>query len=96
MSPRRTCPNGHVFNKTSDCPVCPFCEQEHAPKDGWLSRLGAPARRALEAEGIADLKKLAQWTEKEVLALHGVGPASLPKLREALAAEGLEFKRSGS
>lgn len=91
MSPRRTCPNGHVFDKTSDCPTCPICEKVQAPQAGWLSRLGAPARRALEAEGIADLKKLAQWTEKEVLALHGMGPASLPKLRAALAKEGLEF-----
>ncbi len=94
MSPRRTCPNGHVYNKTSDCPICPVCDNERAPKDGWLSQLSAPARRALETEGIADLKKLARWTEKEVLALHGMGPASLPKLREALAAEGLQFKGS--
>ena len=93
MSPRRTCPNGHVYNKSSDCPVCPICEKEHAPKDGWLSLLSAPARRAVEEEGISDLKKLAQWTEKEVLALHGVGPASLPVLREALTQEGLEFKK---
>lgn len=92
MIPMRTCPKGHRYNKTSDCPTCPRCEALKAPKSGWLSRLSGPTRSALEHAGIADLKELARWTEKEVLALHGVGPASMPTLREALEEAGLAFR----
>jgi hypothetical protein len=44
----RICPNGHHYVKSSDCPVCPFCEADRKPKKGFLSLLSAPARRALE------------------------------------------------
>lgn len=57
-----------------------------------LRSLGAPARRALEREGLTTASQLAQSTEREILSLHGVGPASLPALRKALAVEGLAFK----
>ncbi len=92
MSPVRTCPNGHRFNKTSDCPTCPLCEAVRAPKDGWMAKLGAPARRALEHAEIRTLQQLARCSEKELLALHGLGPGSLPELRHALEAEGLSFR----
>jgi DNA-directed RNA polymerase alpha subunit len=54
-------------------------------------RLSNPARRALAAAGIVTLADLARRTEREVLALHGVGPASMPTLRAALADVGLAF-----
>ena len=92
MKSRRTCPNGHRYVKSSDCPTCPVCETLGAPKDGWMAKLGAPARRALEGEGITTLKALATRSEREVLTLHGMGPGSLPKLRSALKAEGLSFR----
>lgn len=72
--------------------MCPICEQERAPADGFLSLLSAPARRALENENINSLKELSRRTEKEVLALHGFGPSSLPPLREALEGAGLSFR----
>ena len=25
---KRVCPNGHTYYKSSDCPVCPICENE--------------------------------------------------------------------
>src|SRR5687767_1979706 len=77
---------------TSDCPTCPICEQERKPQEGFLSLLSAPARRALEHAGIDSLRKLAKYSESEVLELHGMGPASLPKLRNALLREGLTFR----
>lgn len=92
MPPVRTCPNGHRFNKTSDCPTCPQCEVDRAPKKGWMSAFSAPARRALEEAGITSVKQLAKRTRQEVMALHGIGPASLPRLQEALEAAGLAFK----
>jgi predicted RecB family nuclease len=88
----KTCKNGHQFYKSSDCPSCPLCEQERKPKDSFLALLGAPARRALENAGIKTLDKLSSYSEKEILSLHGMGPSSIPKLKEALKLQGLEFR----
>jgi DNA-directed RNA polymerase alpha subunit len=60
----------------------------------FLSTLGAPARRALEREGITSLTKLSRYSEKEVLHLHGMGPSTIPKLKEALRENGLTFKKA--
>ncbi|WP_414851559.1 RNA polymerase alpha subunit C-terminal domain-containing protein [Brevibacillus sp. IT-7CA2] len=88
----RTCANGHPYMKSSDCPTCPICEQERKPDAGFLSLLSAPARRALEHNGITSLEQLATYSEKEILKFHGMGPASMPKLRTALKEKGLSFK----
>lgn len=88
----RTCPNGHQYYKSTDCPTCPICEAAKKPGEGFLALMSAPARRALESAGIHTEKELSRWTEKELLKLHGFGKASLPKLREALSAKGLSFK----
>ena len=45
--------------------------------------IGAPATRALRAEGIETLEQLAGWTEERLAALHGVGPVALARLKEA-------------
>jgi DNA-directed RNA polymerase alpha subunit len=89
----RTCNNGHNYYKSSDCPTCPICEQERKPDNGFLSLLSAPARRALENNGITSLQQLSTFSEKEILQFHGMGPASLPKLRNALQTNGLSFKK---
>jgi predicted RecB family nuclease len=88
----RVCPNGHEYYKSSDCPTCPICEEERKPKEGFLSLISAPARRALEGEGITSLEQLSTYSEKEILALHGMGPSSIPKLQDALRADGLAFR----
>jgi predicted RecB family nuclease len=88
----RICPNGHRYVKSTDCPVCPFCEAARKPREGFLSLLSAPARRALESAGLTTLAKLARKSEADILKLHGMGPASLPKLRAALKAQGLSFR----
>jgi DNA-directed RNA polymerase alpha subunit len=88
----KTCKNGHQFYKSSDCPTCPICEEKRRPKDNFLSLLGAPARRALEREGITTLNKLTAYSEKDILAMHGMGKSSIPKLNEALTKAGLSFK----
>lgn len=69
----KTCPKEHQFYKNSDCPSCPKCEAERKPKEGLLSQLSAPARSALEHEGIFGTKELSNYSEKETLALHGRG-----------------------
>lgn len=88
----RTCSKGHQYYKSSECPTCPICEEERKPKDGFLSILSAPARRALEREGITSLEKLSKYSEKEILKFHGMGPGSIPKLKAALAEKGLGLK----
>jgi len=88
----RTCSNGHEYYKSSDCPICPTCEQERKPADGFLAKLSAPARRALEHHGITTLQHLSTFSEKEILQFHGMGPASLPELRASLEESGLSFK----
>ncbi|MCO6485908.1 MAG: hypothetical protein J5I41_09075 [Saprospiraceae bacterium] len=88
----RKCKNGHRFNKTSDCPICPICEEERKPNDHFLSLLGAPARRALEREGITTLEKLSTFSEKEILTLHGVGKSTMPILRKLLFENKMSFK----
>jgi DNA-directed RNA polymerase alpha subunit len=70
----------------------PICENERKPEDGFLSSLAAPARRALENNGITSLVELSKFTEEDVLKFHGMGKSSIPKLKEALAEEGLSFK----
>jgi predicted RecB family nuclease len=88
----KTCKNGHQFYKGSDCPTCPICEEERKPKDSFLSSISAPARRALERENIKSLEDLAKCTEKEIINLHGMGPSTIPKLKEALKNNDLFFK----
>lgn len=88
----KTCDQGHEYYKSSDCPVCPVCEAEKKPKEGFLANLSAPARRAMENQGILDLQTLAQHTEKEILALHGIGKSSIPILKRLLEEQGLSFR----
>jgi DNA-directed RNA polymerase alpha subunit len=87
-----TCNKGHKYYKSIECPTCPICEQERKPENGFLALLSAPARRALENNGLTSLQKLSTYSEKEILKFHGMGPASLPKLRSALKEKGLSFK----
>ncbi|WP_066187955.1 MULTISPECIES: RNA polymerase alpha subunit C-terminal domain-containing protein [Gracilibacillus] len=88
----RICDKGHRYYKSSDCPTCPTCEEEKKPTTGFLSEVSAPARRALIAEGIDTLEVLSRYSEKQILRLHGIGKASLPVLRKALAEEGHGFQ----
>ncbi|CAM4020932.1 MULTISPECIES: RNA polymerase alpha subunit C-terminal domain-containing protein [Bacillus cereus group] len=88
----RTCEKGHEYYKSSDCPTCPDCEKEKKPTTGFLSLLSSPARNALEHHGIHTIEELSKYSEKEILKLHGMGPASMPKLRKALEESGLSFK----
>jgi DNA-directed RNA polymerase alpha subunit len=54
-------------------------------------KLSAPAHRALANAGYTTLEQLSRISEKQLLALHGVGPKALPELRSALADAGLSF-----
>ena len=84
MRTRRTCAKGHEYWKSSGCPTCPACEAARKPAAEFMEGLSAPARRALEHAGVTTLAKLAKLPERELLKLHGMGPASIPKLQAAV------------
>jgi predicted RecB family nuclease len=90
----KTCPKGHQFYKSSDCPTCPICDKENKPVSGFLSLISAPARRSLEREGIKSLTQLAKYSEKELLELHGMGPKAIAKLKNILADNSISFSSS--
>ena len=93
---QKTCSRGHIFQKSSDCPVCPICWSgyyKEKKRGEFPAAISAPALRGLLNAKITTLTKLSKYTEKELLGLHGVGPASLSPLRMALKTKGLSFKK---
>lgn len=53
--------------------------------------IGAPATRALRAEGLHTLEEVAGRRRSELAALHGVGPIALDRLASALTDLGIHF-----
>jgi len=90
----RTCEKGHTFYKRTDCKSCPTCNQLEKPTSGFLSKVHASVRNALLSKGIDTIEKLAMHTKEDILALHGIGPSSLPIFNKALEEAGLSFKPS--
>jgi hypothetical protein len=86
-----TCSKGHVFQKSSDCRTCPQCAQM-SRKSFFLPTLSAPAQRALQQKGIHELQQVTEWSAKEILQWHGVGPSAILKINDALLAAGLSLK----
>lgn len=64
----------------------------HASGRSPIPRIGAPATRALENAGVRGLEDLSNWSENDLLALHGMGPKAVRILRDHLADAGLSFK----
>lgn len=62
--------------------------------DSDLPRIGRPATAALAVEGVTRLDQLTGWTERDLLALHGVGPKAIRILAEAMAERGTSFAAS--
>lgn len=55
-------------------------------------KLSEPAQRAFEEAGILTLKDVAQWSKRELMKLHGVGPKTIRTLLPLLEAIGLTIK----
>lgn len=69
----------------------PRRDRAPAPSGTPLPRIGAPATRALRAEGIDTLEQVREQGAARLAALHGVGPVALGLLREAMAERGWEL-----
>ena len=67
-------------------------KKEKALSKQFLVNLSAPARRALADEGISNLKQLSKYSAAQLLELHGMGPASIPKIEAALREAGLKLQ----
>jgi len=66
----------------------PRADREPAPAGTPLPRIGAPATRALRAEGIWTLEQVRELSEVQLSGLHGVGPVAVRLLQGALAERG--------
>ncbi|SDO78104.1 hypothetical protein SAMN05660199_02590 [Klenkia soli] len=62
----------------------PVPERAAPPSGTPLPSLGAPATRALRAAGLTTLEAVAAVPEADLLALHGVGPIAVARIRAAL------------
>lgn len=60
-----------------------------------LPRIGRPATQALTLVGITTLEAVAERSEPELLALHGVGPKAVRILKAELAVRGMQFAEPG-
>ena len=61
-----------------------------------LPKIGAPALRALNSIGVDRLSQLSNYTEQQLLQLHGFGPKALRILKESLKDHGLSFRKEDS
>ena len=66
-------------------------EQDGAPPTGLTPRIGRVASRELALHGYVSYEAVAQATERELLAIHGVGPKAIRILRDELHERGLAF-----
>ena len=56
-----------------------------------LPSIGKVAVRSLGVNGITTLEQVSGYSEKQLLAIHGVGPKAIRTLAAELAARGLGF-----
>lgn len=73
----------------------PICTENHAINGDFLCGIIAmPARRALEKEKIDSLEKLSDYSEKEILQLHGFGKNAMKKLKNHMKENHIFFKKN--
>ena len=79
MARRVACSVGSV--STRNLPEDAFSPE--FPRD-----MGRPANAALVSQGVTTIAQVANMTERELLALHGVGPKAVAILRAELEKQG--------
>lgn len=93
--PLKICKKGHKFERSSTCLVCPICSVREINEKycNEFPKISAPAFRALDSIRIKYLSDLTEYSEKDLLALHGFGPKALKLLQQKLQEKGLSFKK---
>ncbi len=71
------------LNETPPRPARAATARSRPAADDFPSGLGGPALRALHRAGIRALADVARWSDKDLSALHGIGPKALAMLRRA-------------
>ncbi len=92
MRSKRRCDKGHTYYKSSACLVCPICENMKPMVSEWHNNFAAPARRALEREGLIQLESLSEFSKEEFLQLHGIGKNAVNIADKLLNEVGLKFR----
>ncbi|WP_228403360.1 hypothetical protein [Chryseobacterium sp. RU37D] len=72
-----------------------ICAVSHVERRDFLQGIIAmPARRALEKEKINSLEKLSDYSEEEILKLHGFGKNAMLKLKNHMKENHVSFKNN--
>lgn len=72
-----------------------ICAVSHVVSSDFLRGiLAEPARRALEKEKINSLEKLSEYSEEELLQLHGFGKNAMQKLKTHMKENHISFKQN--
>jgi DNA-directed RNA polymerase alpha subunit len=61
--------------------------------DALPPKMGKPAERALAHAGIQSLTDLSQYSEQEIMNLHGIGKKAMAIIQQAMAANKISFKK---
>lgn len=70
-----------------------ICAVNHVANNNFLEGiLAMPARRALEKEKIDSLEKLSDYSEEEIMQLHGFGKNAMEKLKNHMKEHQVSFK----
>ncbi|SEW08633.1 hypothetical protein SAMN05421841_0962 [Chryseobacterium wanjuense] len=70
-----------------------ICAVSHVVQGDFLQGVIAmPARRALEKEKIDSLEKLSNYSEEEIMQLHGFGKNAMEKLKIYMKENHVSFK----
>ena len=70
-----------------------FRVQQQAEKEiDFLPWLSAPARGAVQNNGIKTLTDLSKYTEAEILQFHGIGKTAIPAIQKVLKEKGFNFR----
>jgi len=60
-------------------------ESTHPNASAFPAGMPGPALRALASAGVRSMQDLANWSEQDIAALHGMGPKALQILRQGPA-----------
>jgi predicted flap endonuclease-1-like 5' DNA nuclease len=69
-------------------------DTRHPNRAAFPSGMSGPALRALDTAGIRSMDDLPRWKERDIAALHGMGPKGVRMLRDALTSSGRRFSQT--